>query len=93
MREPFRAIEHVTVGQTPEGVAVSPDGKWMTVSNIDGTNLPNKISPFCTEHWSLMLFSVKNGHATMIAEAPIGKNNQGVTFRFTPDGKYILIQD
>ena len=38
-----------------------------------------------------MLFSTKNGHATKVAEAPIGKNNQGVTF--TPDGKYILIQN
>jgi DNA-binding beta-propeller fold protein YncE len=90
-REPFRAIEHVTVGQTPEGVAISPDSKWMAVSNIDGTNLPKKTSPFWTEHGSLMLFSIKNGHATKVAEAPVGKNNQGVTF--TPDGKYILIQN
>jgi hypothetical protein len=35
-----------------------------------------------------MLFSTKNGHATKVAEAPVGKNNQGVTF--TPNGKYIL---
>jgi DNA-binding beta-propeller fold protein YncE len=90
-REPFRAVEHVTVGQTPEGVAISPDSKWMAVSNIDGTNLPKKTSPFWTEHGSLMLFSIRNGHATKVAEAPVGKNNQGVTF--TPDGKYILIQN
>ena len=29
--------------------------------------------------------------ATRVAEAPTGRNTQGVTF--TPDGKYILVQN
>lgn len=45
MREPFRTIEHVSVGQTPKGVAISPDNKRMAVSVIEGTNLPKKTSP------------------------------------------------
>jgi DNA-binding beta-propeller fold protein YncE len=90
-RQPFRAIEHVTVGQTPEGVAISPDGKWMAASCINGTTLPKKSSPFWSEHGLLMLFSIKNGKATKVAEAPVGKNNQGVMF--TPDGRDILVQN
>lgn len=90
-REPYRAVEHVTVGETPEGVAVSPDGKWMAVSCIDGTNTPKKTSPFWRDHGSLWLFSIADGHATKVAQLPVGQNNQGVTF--TPDGRYLLVQN
>jgi DNA-binding beta-propeller fold protein YncE len=90
-RQPFRTIEHVSVGQTPEGVAISPDNKWMAVSVIQGTNLPKKTSPFYSEHGALQLFRIEGTHATKVAEVPVARNNQGVTF--TPDSKHILLQN
>ncbi|MBI2555586.1 MAG: YncE family protein, partial [Candidatus Rokubacteria bacterium] len=39
----------------------------------------------------LLLFALQGTKATRVAEAPTGKNTQGVTF--TPDGKYILVQN
>lgn len=87
---PIRAVDHVTVGQTPEGMTISPDGKWLAVSVMNGTNQP-KTSPFRGENGKLLVFSLQGGRATKLGEAQTGKNAQGVTF--TPDGKYILVQN
>ena len=87
---PIRSVDHITVGQTPEGIALSPDGQWLVVSIMNGTNKA-KDSPFRAENGKILLFSLKGGKATRVAEAPTGKNAQGVTF--TPDGKYILVQN
>jgi 6-phosphogluconolactonase (cycloisomerase 2 family) len=90
-RQPFRTVEHVSVGQTPEGVAISPDNKWMAVSVIQGTNLPKKSSPFWSQHGALQLFSIDGTHARKVGEATLARNNQGVTF--SPDGRYVLVQN
>jgi WD40 repeat protein len=87
---PIRAVDHIAVGQTPEGMAIAPDGKWLAVGIMNGTNKP-KDSPFRSENGRLLLFSLQGGKASKVAEAPTGKNTQGVTF--TPDGKHILVQN
>lgn len=87
---PIRSVDHVMVGQWPEGVAISPDGLWLAVGISNGTNRP-KDSPFRAENGKLLLFSLRGGKAVKVAEALTGKNTQGVTF--TPDGKYLLVQN
>ncbi len=90
-RRPIRAVEYVTVGiGPPEGIALSPDGKWLAVGLQNGTNRP-KAHPARAEQGRLLLFSLQGTKATKVAEAATGKNTQGVTF--TPDGKYILVQN
>ena len=87
---PIRSVEHFTVGPSPEGIAISPDGQWLAVSLHNGANRPRN-SPFRSENGRLLLFSLQGFKATKVGEAPIGKNIQGVTF--TPDGKYLLVQN
>lgn len=89
-RRPIRSVEFVTVGVGPEGLAISPDGKWLAVALQNGTNRP-KTHPARAENGRLLLFALREGTATKVGEAPTGKNTQGVTF--TPDGKYILVQN
>jgi len=86
----IRSVDHITVGQAPEGISISPDGQWLAIGVRDGSNLPKK-SPFFAENGKLLLFSLKGGKATKVAEALTGKNTQGVTF--TPDGKHIIVQN
>jgi DNA-binding beta-propeller fold protein YncE len=86
----IHSVDHITVGQAPEGIAISPDGRWLAVGVRDGSNL-SKTSPFFAENGKLLLFSLKGGKATKVAEALTGKNTQGVTF--TPDGKHIIVQN
>jgi DNA-binding beta-propeller fold protein YncE len=87
---PIRSVDHIGVAPEPEGMALSPDGQWLAVSSRNGTNKP-KGSPFYAENGKLVLFSLRGGRATKVGEAPTGKNGQGVTF--TPDGKYLLVQN
>src|ERR1700741_866258 len=38
-KRPFRAVQQISVPSSPEGVAISPDGKWIVVSSMAGSNL------------------------------------------------------
>lgn len=86
----IRSVDHITVGQAPEGIAISPDGQWLAVATRDGSNLP-KSSPFFAENGKVHLFSLKGGKASKVAEALTGKNTQGAAF--TPDGRYLFVQN
>ena len=37
---PFRAVQQISVAKPPEGVAISPDGKWIVVY-VDGRFQPD----------------------------------------------------
>ena len=51
---PIRVAETVTVGQTPEGIMLSPDGKLCAVQVMNGSNKP-KDSPFYNANGRLLL--------------------------------------
>ena len=42
---PPRAVNHMSVGPTAEGLAVSPDGRYVAVTVMNGSNAA-KTSPF-----------------------------------------------
>lgn len=88
--KPPRVVETVTVGQTPEGIMLSPDGKLCAVVVMNGSNKP-KDSPFFADNGKLMLLRLENKKLTRLAEAPIGHWSQGVAF--SPDGQHILVQN
>jgi DNA-binding beta-propeller fold protein YncE len=84
---PPRVVDTVTVGQTPEGIKVSPDSSLVAVIMMNGSNKP-KESPFHSDNGKLVLFRVTGTTLGKIAEAPIGHWSQGVAF--SADGKTIL---
>jgi DNA-binding beta-propeller fold protein YncE len=85
---PPRVVETVTVGQTPEGIKVSPDGSVVAVVVMNGSNKP-KDSPFFNDHARLVLLRVTGTRLEKFAEAPLGHWSQGAAF--SPDGKTILV--
>ena len=85
---PPRVVETVTVGPTPEGIKVSPDGSVVAVAIMNGSNLP-KASPFYHDHGKLVLYRVSGTSLAKVAEAPIGDWSQGVAF--SADGRTILV--
>ena len=97
---PFRTVETVGVGRSPEGLKFSPDGKFLAVGTQGGTTKPGA-SPLHEEHGRLTLYAVggDTGHGIEpgnhmlkpVAVAPIGHWSQG--FAFSRDGQTILIQD
>jgi DNA-binding beta-propeller fold protein YncE len=88
--KPPRVVETLTVGQTPEGVMLSPDGKLCAVVVMNGSNKP-KDSPFFADNGKLVLFQVDGIKLTKVAEAPIGHWSQGAAF--TPDSQHVLVQN
>jgi DNA-binding beta-propeller fold protein YncE len=88
-KRPFRAVQHFTVPSIPEGVAISPDGKWIAVQSMDGSNLTED-NPGRHPRGRVLLFAIRDGQAVKTSDLPGGEAGQGIVF--TADNKYILIQ-
>lgn len=87
---PPRVVETVTVGQTPEGIVLSPDGKLCAVQVMNGSNKP-KESPFRAPNGKLILYRVDGTRLVPLAAAWIGQWSQGIAF--SADSKTILVQN
>jgi DNA-binding beta-propeller fold protein YncE len=86
---PPRVTDSYTVGQTPEGVSISPDGKLVAVVTMNGSNKP-KESPFYAPFGRVVLFRLNYGVLQLVSDARIGAWPQGAVF--SADGKTLLVQ-
>jgi len=87
---PIRVAETVTVGQTPEGIMLSPDGKLCAVQVMNGSNKP-KDSPFYNPNGKLLLYRVDGTRLLPVAAAWVGRWAQGIAF--SADSRTILVQN
>jgi DNA-binding beta-propeller fold protein YncE len=88
-KRPFRSVQQISVPSSPEGVAISPDGRWIAVSSMAGSNLlANDLGR--NKRGKVALFRIQNGWATKVNEVPGGEAAQGIVF--SRDGKQILLQ-
>ncbi|HEY0525773.1 MAG TPA: beta-propeller fold lactonase family protein [Stellaceae bacterium] len=87
---PFRTVETVSVGSSPEGLKFSPDGKILAIGIQNGTTKAHS-SPFYANQGRLLLFAVEGKHLRKLAEAPIGQWSQGIAF--AKDGRTILVEN
>ena len=88
-KRPFRAVQQISVPSSPEGVAISPDGHWIVVQSMAGTNLVAS-DPGRQKIGKMTLFEIKDGIATKVNEVPGGEAAQGVVF--SQDSKQVLLQ-
>lgn len=84
-----RVVDTVTVGQTPEAIFFSPDGRTVGVTVIDGSNKPRASAFHGTARYRL--FSIESGRMRPAAELVGGQWLQG--HAFTSDGSAVLVQD
>ena len=87
---PPRVVDTISVGQTPEGIAMSPDGNWVAVAVMNGSNKPIA-SPFYNAFGLLRLYRVAGKKLVYSSEVSTGVWTQGIAF--TPDSKTMLIQN
>ena len=78
------------VGPTPEAVAFSPDGRWLAVNSINGSNLKRE-NPFHGDGSLIQLFALRGDAARLVGTATVGANAQGLAF--TPDGAHLVVGD
>jgi len=88
-KRPFRTVQQISVPATPEGLAISPDGRWIVVSSMAGSNLTAD-DPGRKKLGVVGLYAIKNGQAVKVNELPGGEAAQGVVF--SKDSKTVLVQ-
>ncbi len=85
---PPRVTDTLTVGQTPEGIAFSPDGQYVAAVVMSGSNKPAN-SPFYAPRGRVVVFRLAGGKLTKVDEAPIGRWSQGAAF--SPDNRTLIV--
>jgi DNA-binding beta-propeller fold protein YncE len=81
------AIAHVTVGDAPEGLAMSPKGDLAAVLNVDGSNM--KQAWFHHPNGSVTVLRIQGKAVTPIATVEVGAFPEAIAF--SPDGKYLYV--
>ncbi len=86
---PFRSVDHAAVPSIPEGVAISPDGRWVVALCMAGSQI-GRDRPGHSETGCLVLFANDNGRLRRVDELPTGAAAQGVVF--SRDSRRIVAQ-
>jgi DNA-binding beta-propeller fold protein YncE len=87
--DPPRVVATYTVGPTPEGIKLSPDGKYLAVTVNNGSNQA-PTSPFYKENAILQVWTRNGTQFTKTAELPIGKWCQGIAW--SSNSRTLLVQ-
>jgi DNA-binding beta-propeller fold protein YncE len=77
------------VPSNPEGVAISPDGRWIAVASMAGSNLTPD-NPGRSKLGKVMLFEVRDGGVSQVNDVTSGEATQGIVF--SKDSKTVLVQ-
>jgi DNA-binding beta-propeller fold protein YncE len=88
--KPPRVVDTITVGQTPEGIILSPDGSLCAVVIVNGSNKA-KESPFFNPGGKVLVYRVAGQSLSKLGEAPIGHWSQGAVF--SDDNKTLLVSN
>lgn len=82
-------MDHVGIGDTPEALAIAPDGRHAAVSVVRGASAPQG-SPGYTPTSSVALLAIDpEGRVRRVADAEAGAVTQGIVF--SPSGTYVYI--
>ena len=86
---PPRVVDAITVGQTPEGVSMAPDGSHVAVILHNGSPR-NKNHPAYNDHGLMRIFKIDGARLSPVTTARIGTWAQGSAW--SNDGKTIVVQ-
>jgi DNA-binding beta-propeller fold protein YncE len=86
---PPRVADTVSVGQTPEGVAMSGDGAYVAVTVMNGSNRA-KTHPAFNDFGLLQVYSIEGTKLTKVGEAKVGHWCQGAAW--SKDNKTVVVE-
>jgi DNA-binding beta-propeller fold protein YncE len=87
-QNPIRVINHVTVGDSPEGLAISPTGKIAVSVEAMGSNQPTN-SWFYHKGGQVSVLKISGTDVTKVGEVQVGQLPEGAVF--SADGSHIYV--
>jgi DNA-binding beta-propeller fold protein YncE len=87
--EPFRTVDTISVGPTPEGIQVSPDNRHVAVTVMNGSN--RAANHPMRGPGLLVMLRIEDGRLVRVAQAEVGSWGQGVVFN--NDGTRVYVQN
>ncbi|MBV8937049.1 MAG: YncE family protein [Alphaproteobacteria bacterium] len=85
---PPRVIDHITVGDSPEGLAISPKGNLAVAVEAAGSNMP-KNSFFYHPGGTVTALKIDGKKVTDVGYVKVGALPEAVAF--SPDGQYLYV--
>jgi DNA-binding beta-propeller fold protein YncE len=88
LTEPVHVIDHITVPDCPEGLAISPKGNLAVTVDATGSNHP-KSDWYYHPHGMVTVLKIDGKKVTRLNDIEVGALPEAAAF--TPDGKYIYV--
>lgn len=85
---PPRVIDHVTVGDSPEGLAISPKGDFAVSVEARGSNVP-KTAFFYHPAGAVTALRIDGKRVSNVGSIDVGALPEAVAF--SPDGQYVYV--
>jgi DNA-binding beta-propeller fold protein YncE len=85
---PPHVTDHVTVGDSPEGLAISPKGDFAVSVEARGSNMP-KTAFFYHSAGAVTALKIAGKQVTNVGSIDVGALPEGVAF--SPDGAYVYV--
>ena len=85
---PIRVIDHITVGDSPEGLVISPKGNLAVTVDARGSNQA-KDSWFYHPGGAVSVLKIAGKKVTKVGEVVVGKLPEGAVF--SADGAYLYV--
>ena len=86
--DPVRVIDHVTVGDSPEGLVISPKGNLAVTIEARGSNTANT-NWFHHPGGAVTALAINGKKVTRVGEVTVGGLPEGAVF--SPDGSYLYV--
>ncbi|KQT19697.1 hypothetical protein ASG40_02400 [Methylobacterium sp. Leaf399] len=81
--------DHIGIGDTPEALAIAPDGRHAAVAVVRGAAAPHASPAFTTTGAVALLGIGEDGAVRRLGEAPAGAVTQGIAF--SPSGAFVYV--
>ena len=86
---PPRRIDTVSIGDGPEGLAISPDGKWVMIPLLLGTTAPQTAWSYTKGGAAALIAIEPGGKLRLVSTQPLGAIPEGVAW--SPDSGAVYV--